>query len=1057
MAKELIRVRQAVLDTLSKQTLSGIILYLLLSVFVNLPTFKNGWLLSSNDMVQATASTFQQTEYLKTFGSLPYWFAHIFCGVPRDALMPGLSQLILVPPSLILGPVWAIKLYNVLIFTFSAAGMMLLTAHLSTNRRVQILSGVMYTLNPLFIRILFASPYQTLELALLPVLLLSYLRAVDWARWDYAILAGSLSAIVLQVHPQYFMIFGIMMIIYAAFSLVSRRANGALTFNGKKAAIVSLVFLIGLIVNSAWLAKVALQQSAYVPFSSPEEVRLWSLTYIGALSFWQLAPLFEDIFVGIALPPQTGFYGVVIAALSFLGLVLKRNRYTAYFGIATITSILLSLGENGPFDYYGLLRVIPYFSTIRTPVRFLTIAVLSSAYLSSITMEKLDVLLARQLQRSYSRLSRRWHALSAKLPLLLTVMVVVYLVCVSPFAFQFSSSVGEPPSRDLQVVYDMIRNDQSDVRVAGYPILTDLPPGSWNYDFGLSRQAPETLSYVFHGKRVFWGPTKALATGYMQTVGNFLQSAIARNALGNHVGEVLGYYGIKYLIVYRELTSPRTLDYLLNQESLVLRFLDESTALLENLDCRPRIYEGVGTLVVGGPGVLSSLANLELRSSPLVLLTPTWPYPPKELLHSTPNVIFQNGEFFDFVTMFIDRRYFFEAENFGDSGLGILRGEDLPYHKDLIYGDKFAMVTNHTPLEVPFEVTTPGPVKIKVRVLCYPGAKRLSALVDNTMISGNLCENVTDFANEWTFRWIELQGMVLDKGEHVLKLVPISGSFGIDCMVIAPLGDLVRAYKQAIDAIAPHRVIYLLEAEDIFDVRGTGWSIGNTLSDGSWSYASNSEFISTYVPSAVRTSLFVPRSGMYALHIRHMNMDFNERYPAVSIAVNGDTVGTIHGNVEVDRWFWESFAPLYIHQGENELSISNINGWNAIDELVIESCDVSHGVDSGTAHNTSWQQTSLDSFILRSGTHPGEFEVLTESYNPLWEMNDKERMEKSTTAFWCLNAFYQHDMKEPLMISYRAGVGAILNDYSTLLAIALPVVYVSIRHLRRATKRNGGA
>jgi hypothetical protein len=162
------------------------------------------------------------------------------------------------------------------------------------------------------------------------------------------------------------------------------------------------------------------------------------------------------------------------------------------------------------------------------------------------------------------------------------------------------------------------------------------------------------------------------------------------------------------------------------------------------------------------------------------------------------------------------------------------------------------------------------------------------------------------------------------------------------------------------------------------------------------------------------------------------------------------------GGSKNGAWSWFKLGPVFVRQGESELSILGVNGKNAVDELVLESSEPSYASRSTTAGSLSWSELSPDSYLLQSRPPAGDFVVFSDSYDQSWKMTEGTKSTDSMLAFWSMNAFQASNASGQIRVSYEPGLRGPVNDASSIVPIALIAAAFSLSSFRKRAKRKKG-
>jgi hypothetical protein len=278
----------------------------------------------------------------------------------------------------------AAKVYFFLIYALSGLFAYLFALEVTKSRLAGFVAGLAYTFAPYYLIEVVFEGHWTIgaQYMLTPLVFLATEKAIQRPGAGRVVLAGlSVALLVGLGHPQTLPILvGPFLGLYMLFRIWQSHKEGA----GVRVIACLAIFLTGLALTAYWWLPL-LREISY--FQAPYSIEA-SESYKG--TFLQVLTLRPSLCCAPSSAYEaaaSGFSSVLLflpSALAIVGAVLNyRNRYVWFFSAAVLISWLLAMGSSAPIDLFGLAhRHIPFFSGLRTPVRFLLFTCFSYAVLT---------------------------------------------------------------------------------------------------------------------------------------------------------------------------------------------------------------------------------------------------------------------------------------------------------------------------------------------------------------------------------------------------------------------------------------------------------------------------------------------------------------------------------------------------------------------------------------------------------------------------------------------------------------------------------------------------
>jgi hypothetical protein len=754
-----------------------------------------------------------------------------------------------------------------------------------------------------------------------------------------------------------------------------------------------------------------------------DELKAYSLKPIDSFTFWTYhkEPFLDS---WVENEPLSFVYSLLICIIAFASLLFKVEDYEKLIirlNLCSVLSIALSMGVNIDIcQPYELLRLLPFYSSIRTPFRFIKVYIVTSSMLAGVVLERL-----LKLNFKMRRVKKMRWVLAVALSALFALGFTQSFL----FSNQFSSRLSNVLSHtSLANIVQMLNNDPDDFIVLGVPPVTHLPHDLYDK---LDIAAPNYVLSAFHGKRAFEGPGIAYAYPKIIILNKYLASSLFFMKFGHKVGEVLGLFNIKYILIYKKLIDnddqawyPIDTDlvkYLLLQPSLRKIYEDDNFILLKNERWQPRLRIVSDTLLIhGGLGALQALHLLNLYDLKNINIV-FYDYDQRGLTaqllinNFTNKALAYNIQFEDLIFALLPEECKLKLNSHISKTINLFRHILLsPIYDDIVYNDAVMIIEYNETAKVIFNINEKGNYVLLARMYICPESDKLSLIItdDNghTVISINdVYENVSCFKNSWSFKWIKIPLANLEKGTYNLLLRSSSGIRNyVNVIAIVPEKLFNKLYCDAFKILMNKNVVFIYEAEDNIKPVGPCTYVVEFSSQWRHNAVSNSLWLSNMSSGG---GILLRNEGMMEFVIPY-ETDYNiiVRYlptiPSTSllIEVNGQGVRNI-STYEALRWH-TTIVRVHLRPGTQLLTLK-VEGEAIVDVIAIESRNrQSDFIDHATT--AKFIEKNTGHFVVNVNMtccNETVCIILLDTYDQGWVAYYQSEKVRSIESLYCFNSF----------------------------------------------------
>lgn len=524
------------------------------------------------DMLSARAAS----NSIFLYHMLPGWSNNWFLGYPQFSVFsPLLSYLILVL-SLPFGWVLGTKLLYLSFFVLSGVFAYFYVYELTKNRCASFVAGLAYVFLPYHIIDVgfeghqgsFGMPYM-----LIPLLLLCLERLIKKPGIKYVLINGVLLALLTLTFPQVFpLLVGPFLALYVILRIWWERHRGAEYL--KKITITSVAtFCLSLLLTAFWwLPLISEIRYSYATSFSVEAASQFSATFLQAITLRPALDNAPSSAYGSAGSIFLEILRMLPLILVLLGIILNRkNKYVWFFSASILIAVLLAMGPDSPINIFGVAyRYIPFFSGLRTPVRFLLFTSLAYAVLIGFCVYGITEQLGHMHLRKLSYFS---------IPLLIPVLVSLIIVGNTWQETRTAFSTLTLPADEENALTWLSDTEGGDYRIADPPFDPYVYTAEDRYFIN-----PTYWTYLT-GEETVFGAGTSLAVKYTAIELESLNTDLQRGPFD--MSQWLSIFNVKYVLLDK--TNPLSSNVILD-DNFELVWTSKTIDIYENHALKPRIF-----------------------------------------------------------------------------------------------------------------------------------------------------------------------------------------------------------------------------------------------------------------------------------------------------------------------------------------------------------------------------------------------------------------------------------------------------------------------------------
>jgi hypothetical protein len=870
------------------------------------------------------------------------------------------------------------KIFAISSFAFAGFAMYAFGYH-CTRRHLPALAGsLIYILNGQFLTQLTEAHLDIMfSYALAPIVFLLLDRAIEKGKMkDIAAISILFGIIVAGFQPQMLFIYGPFVVLFVVISVLRpqklMRFRDAVKLRLKR--IIIMLALATVLSAFFWAPLVFNVRAPYLltNFSRGNVEDAYSTGYKTFYEAFTLAGKEIGGYVNVVdvtkrvslqILPVSTILLVVFAFAYVITLVFRLNRYSLFFGLAALFSIILSMG---PYSFESSFlwawSNVPYFQSFRAISRWSMVTAFSNSFFMCVAASILTGYLQKFLRKPEAKLEvevkihrdlQKPRSLKFSLPdfdrispsirrfLYYSAILALVAILLSGFIstwFLFSKGLQVyTPPKDYIQPYEYLGNISGEYKIlsvgrsgadwysasgeymdfASSSMLTSV---GWSHDLGYE-------STFIHDK-----PTLQDG-GLSGNFVNYIRFYLAENNITRNLLKLVGAFNYKYVVIPSYVTENER-NFFMSQYGGHLIYNQSNSIILENEFYIPRIFAPTqAALVIGAPESLSSLCDIDsfdFGKTAVILANQVDNF--SALINNTTAIVFADAEVSDLIMMPSSDVHLTYLADYGMRSLNEsaywIKNDWWTNTGALVLGGNTLATLGNNKINIPIELDAEGDYDIMIRAAFAPDRGKLLVSLDGLPLA-DVIPSCANFQSG--LRWINLTSSYhLEAGSHLITLLNDGTGYNdLDALAIVEHFKLAHEAEETTNTLQGFggKILYLIEAEKAFS---------QTLSKG-W-------FIST-----------IPGEG-YALH---MEDGINIAPQASASASSVGDGGSLEAQYAIDgslstRWASSAGAPQWLEVtfstpkeingvGINfeaayakDYSIQTWNGTEWVDQIIVE-------------------------------------------------------------------------------------------------------------------------
>jgi len=463
------------------------------------------------------------------------------------------------------GPICGVKVMYLAFLVLSGVFMYFFVRNLTGNRPAGLIAALTYMCSPETIAefVLEGHGHAMLAFMLTPLAFWSFERALKKPSLLNSALSGFMLSFLILSYPQAFpILIGPFFVAYVLFRIVlSARDGQALKCTLR---VTGITLLVALCLSAFWWLPLIFEKGMiYSVTYAKQDSAGWSAT------FWQAITLRPDYLSSTVAPnPSNPLYvslwQMTPVVLASVGILLNyRNRRVWFFAIAAVISLILAMGLRSPMGLYSFcFDHVPFFSSIRTPCRFLMFTTLCYAVLGGYAITALTMG-SRKLVK---------HGI---LLLAVSLLVIGNIWTESAQAFQ---TYHLQPDQESALTY------LKEAEPGGYRI-DSLPFRAYVEAPGAGSITNPTYWVYTHRKETVFGAIPTMSAKHTADVIYALESEIENGEVD--ISGWLDVFAVKYVVLSKR--DPLYQNIILGS-SFKTVFASDTIDIYENQNVMPRVF-----------------------------------------------------------------------------------------------------------------------------------------------------------------------------------------------------------------------------------------------------------------------------------------------------------------------------------------------------------------------------------------------------------------------------------------------------------------------------------
>jgi hypothetical protein len=553
---------------------------------------------------------------------------------------------------------------------------------------------------------------------------------------------------------------------------------------------------------------------------------------------------------------------LVFAFAYITTLVFRFNRYSFFFGLSALVSIILSMG---PYSFEPSFiwawSNIPYFQAFRAVSRWGFMTAFATSFFVCVSASILtgyllkvsrgpkekpegrvslrsDVQGPRNATVSLLRFERISHSVRRFLYYFAVFALAAILISgfISTwFLFSKGVQVYTPPSDYVQP-YEYLNNIPGEYKIVTVGRSTSdwysvsgqdmdfvggmLTPIGWSHDLGYES------TFIDDKPTLQEGGLSGLSTDFV----SYLRFYLARNNITRNLFKLLGAFDYKYVVV-PSYTTENDRAFFMSQYGGQVAYNESGSVILENEFYTPTIFGPVqSALVFGGPESLSSLCDIDsfnLSKIAIILADQADNFPTmvKNHLNDSTAIVFADADTSDLITMSLLSMSSDDAHLIYLADYGMLSSNVSAYWIKNDYwtnigapvlGGRVLTTYGKNEINIPLGLNTGGDYDILIRAGFASNRGKLLVSIDGLPIA-----DVTPYSNFWSgLQWINLTSNYhLEAGSHLITLSNDGTGYNdLDAIAVVKHSKLADQAEETINALQGFtgKILYVIEAEKAF-------------------------------------------------------------------------------------------------------------------------------------------------------------------------------------------------------------------------------------------------
>jgi hypothetical protein len=503
------------------------------------------------------------------------WITSWYMGLPLFHVHPPLIPFLITALSFPFGWVLSMKLLYLSFYILSGVFAYFYVHELTRNRPASFAAGLAYIFIPYHVLEMgfeghhgaFGMPYM-----LIPLILLCFERLIRKPTSTMVLVTTILLAALILSYPQVFpFLIGPFLVLYVVSRAAMEWKRGQRVTNPLLACL--LPFCMALVLTAFWwLPLISDIQNFQQTHFSLDDAKQFSTTFLQAISLRPATCCSPASAYGASGSALIEMLRILPLGLVLVGVILNiKNRYVWFFSASIVITWLLAMGPNSPVNIFGFAHnYIPFFSGIRTPMRFLLFTSLAYAVLIGFCAKGITDWLKR------IHLGRPRFL---NLPVLGLLLISLLIVGNTWQETRAAFSTFTPTTDQENAFAWLNQQDDGDYRIAGLPFET------WIYDPEAGNMINPTYWTYLHGKETVGGGVPAMAIKYTASVLDSLNSDIEMGS--SDISSWLTIFNVKYVVLDK--TDPLSSNVVLG-EDFERVWPSETIDIFENHAMRPRVF-----------------------------------------------------------------------------------------------------------------------------------------------------------------------------------------------------------------------------------------------------------------------------------------------------------------------------------------------------------------------------------------------------------------------------------------------------------------------------------